>query len=72
MSHTVKLFRVTATLPGHREPFVDWYEAHTVEAARELWREDAHRYGIPNEKADAAALVIVECDTKTLKVLEVV
>ena len=34
-------FKATTTIPGMREPFVDWYEAETIEQAKEKYDADA-------------------------------
>lgn len=61
----MKLFRATTTVKGHMdgEPYVDWYEAETLEQARELWDEDCHRYQLPMDKV---TVEFVECDPVTL------
>lgn len=34
-------FKATTTIPGMREPFVDWYEAETIEQAKASYDADA-------------------------------
>lgn len=46
----LKWFRFETRVQGLNEPFVDWYEGETEDAAREYWDEDMHRYQIPIEK----------------------
>lgn len=47
---TLNLYRTEARVTGMSEPMVDWYEAETEDAARKLFDEDCHRYGLPKEK----------------------
>ena len=64
----MKLFRVVVTFPRninprHVQDYVDWYDADTIEEAREMHAEDMHRYGLP----EGCNVEIVECDRVTLK-----
>ena len=61
-----KIFKATTKVEGVKEPMVDWYDGETEAAAREVWDEDCHRYGIPMNKT---TVVFVEFDPETLKPL---
>jgi hypothetical protein len=56
------MFRVKSKAKVYGEPFVDWYQAATAEAALELAKEDAHRYGLPAD----TQFTCVEVDSLTL------
>lgn len=58
-----KFFRVNSdtVVPGGAK-YQDWYHANTPEEALELAREDAHRYGLP----DDTKFTVVEVDPETL------
>lgn len=47
---TLNLYRTEARVAGMSEPMIDWYEAPTEAAARALFDEDCHRYGVPKAK----------------------
>ena len=67
LDQPLKLWRAkTKTVVGLAVPadYIDWYHAATQEEARELWLEDAHRYGVPLHKT---TVELVECDEQTLK-----
>jgi hypothetical protein len=57
------LFKATTTAGALS--FVDWYTADNENAAREVWKADCHRNGLP----DDSTVAFVECDPKTLKPL---
>ena len=62
-----KLFRFTTTIPSKPSmSFTDWYEADTLETARELYDRDTARYGLPA----SVVTEITECNPVTLKPLE--
>lgn len=42
-------FIVTSETKVCSHPFRDWYDADDKEQALELAREDAHRYGLPED-----------------------
>ncbi len=47
---TLTKYRISAKVDLMNEPFVDWYSAETEEQAREMWKADALKYGVPVEK----------------------
>jgi hypothetical protein len=62
-----KLFRATTKIEGTKEPFVDWFEAATLDAAKVLHDAEAKECGVP---MDARRTVeYVECNPETLKPL---
>lgn len=63
----MKLFKATTTIQGSREPFVDWYEAESLEHTKAQNEADAIRYGLPMD--ERRSVVFVECNPETLKPL---
>lgn len=43
------LYRVTTTIPGMREPLVDWFYAADEPAALALARAEADKYGVSKD-----------------------
>jgi hypothetical protein len=62
-----KLFKVTTTVQGSREPFVDWFEAESLDEAKAKCDVESKECGLPMD--DRRSVVYVECNPETLKPL---
>lgn len=52
-------YRITATVRGMREPFVDWFEADSAVEAESKWKVEAEVYGL--SVADTALDFLRKC-----------
>lgn len=62
-----KLFKATTTVKGFREPFVDWFEAESLDAAKAECDVESKACGLPMD--ERRSVVYVECNPETLKPL---
>lgn len=60
----MKTYKVTTRVEGMKEPFVDWFEAESVQGARMAWARECQACGVPLANSVPE---IVECDPRSLK-----
>jgi len=61
-----KLFKATTTVQGSREPFVDWFEAESLDEAKVKCDAESNACGLMDARR---SVVYVECNPETLKPL---